>query len=399
MKVCKLLFCLMFPFTVFGQLTLPEIPTWIDSSKNAFINDSLLHPFFDQLIALQQGKPNKVNITHIGDSHIQADLISGTIRQNLQLVFGNGGRGFVFPYKAAGSNEPYGYRSKPSGEWKGARFVTNNMFDFGMSGFVLNTSDGNASLTIQAFDYESLNYRFTNGLIFYKSNAGMYIENLKGDLLDIILPNEEPTIKPFDFDTLCGGFNLKIKKPENEATDVSLYGFQLLNDNPGLVYNMLGVNGAEFRHYANSKFFEAQFKPLQSDLVILSLGTNDVYTSNFNEETVSAYIDTLVAKIRRVNPKAVILLSSPGDHYRLKHPNPNLPQLATLLHQKCIQNGLVYWDYFHLMGGSGSSKHLLAKGLYSSDKIHLSRAGYLLKGNLFTSAVLTSYLRYSHEKY
>lgn len=397
MKFIKLCLILILPFHVFGQINLPEIPEWIDLQKNTFVNDSLLVPVFKKLVALKQGQNNQINITHIGDSHLQADLISGTIRQNLQLIFGNAGRGFVFPYKAAGSNEPYGYKSKPAGEWKGSRFVTNNSNDFGMSGFVLNTNDGTASLSLQAFDFESLNYRFTNGLVFYKSNAGMYLENLKGDLLDILLPTDEPSIKTFDFDTLCGGFNLKIKQPENEATNVSIYGFQLKNDEKGILYNMLGVNGAEFRHYAQSKYFENQFAALNSNIVILSLGTNDAFTSNFNEEIVSAYIDSLTSKIKRSSPNAIIILTSPGDHFRLKHANGNLPKLCELLYQKSIQNGFVFWDFYHLMGGFGASKNWLAKGLYSADKIHLSRSGYILKGNLFTHVFLSSYLKYTNE--
>ena len=82
---------------------------------NRIENDSTsLKSFYkklEKLEKLEKTQKGRVTITHIGDSHIQADFLSGTIRQKIQLKFGNAGRGLIFPYRAAKSNEPSSYKT------------------------------------------------------------------------------------------------------------------------------------------------------------------------------------------------------------------------------------------------------------------------------------------------
>src|SRR5690349_6311513 len=71
------------------------------ADNKIFQPDSLaLRHFFNALDSLENGTRKKVIVIHLGDSHIQADLLSGRVRTLLQdsAVFGNGGRGLVFPY-------------------------------------------------------------------------------------------------------------------------------------------------------------------------------------------------------------------------------------------------------------------------------------------------------------
>jgi len=60
------------------------------SSDNNFTNLSLLNNLFEKLYRLENGfsSQDKINIVHVGDSHIQADFFSNTIRQDLQGHFG-----------------------------------------------------------------------------------------------------------------------------------------------------------------------------------------------------------------------------------------------------------------------------------------------------------------------
>ena len=81
--------------------------------------------FYQALDSLQNGTRQKVNVVHIGDSHIQADIFSGRMRSLLQDsdAFGNGGRGFVFPYPLARTNNPWNYKVTSTGLWSGCRNV------------------------------------------------------------------------------------------------------------------------------------------------------------------------------------------------------------------------------------------------------------------------------------
>src|SRR5512133_267315 len=97
-------------------LSSAEFP-FINYDADTLINPKHLLPFFNKLLKLENGETNQVSILHIGDSHIQADFLTREIRKNLQLRFGNAGRGLVFPLRVAGTNEPNDYRSSTNDNW------------------------------------------------------------------------------------------------------------------------------------------------------------------------------------------------------------------------------------------------------------------------------------------
>ena len=88
-----------------GEVTLSdgtegEVPLVYEHLYNA----KALTPFFEKLKALDTLKDRKLNIVHIGDSHIQGDAMTSQIRQRFQTEFGNAGLGFVFPYSLIHTN-------------------------------------------------------------------------------------------------------------------------------------------------------------------------------------------------------------------------------------------------------------------------------------------------------
>ncbi len=102
----------------------------VDFTKYDFIDTSLntiqfpqgsasFEPFFKKLDTLVFENRGKVRILHIGGSHLQADVISGRIREHLVKEYpgASAGRGFVFPYSAARTNTPASYASYYKGIW------------------------------------------------------------------------------------------------------------------------------------------------------------------------------------------------------------------------------------------------------------------------------------------
>lgn len=122
----------------------------IESSGNDFHNYQQLKPLFEKLYKLEHNKSGKVNIVHIGDSHIQADLFTNTIRQALQSRFGNGGYGFCFPYSLAKTNGTGYTKFTSNAVWNNRR----NIFpitdvSIGLSGIGFYTNKANASLQLE----------------------------------------------------------------------------------------------------------------------------------------------------------------------------------------------------------------------------------------------------------
>jgi hypothetical protein len=79
---------------------------FIAFAENRIEQSAVLKPFFQRLQELENRKTHQVRVLHIGDSHIQADFFTGWLRYLLQKRFGEAGRGLVFPYRQAGSQNP-----------------------------------------------------------------------------------------------------------------------------------------------------------------------------------------------------------------------------------------------------------------------------------------------------
>jgi hypothetical protein len=85
--------------------------SFIDPAKNSLQNDQrALLPFYQKLLELRNGLREQVIIYQIGDSHVQSGYLSGTARSALQKYFGNAGRGLIFPYRLARTNQPDDYQ-------------------------------------------------------------------------------------------------------------------------------------------------------------------------------------------------------------------------------------------------------------------------------------------------
>src|SRR6056297_2082300 len=82
---------------------------FINYNKNRLIGNADLpgfNVFFSQWKSLILNGDKKIEILHIGDSHIQADFFTGRIRSRLQEFFPGsiGARGIIFPYNLAATN-------------------------------------------------------------------------------------------------------------------------------------------------------------------------------------------------------------------------------------------------------------------------------------------------------
>ncbi|MFN3345161.1 MAG: hypothetical protein ACK412_05885, partial [Chloroherpetonaceae bacterium] len=74
--------------------------------------------FFRTMEEIRQGKKKKLNILHIGGSHIQADVWSGETRRLLrEWSHQEGERGFIFPQKLARSNGSPNFLVSYTGWW------------------------------------------------------------------------------------------------------------------------------------------------------------------------------------------------------------------------------------------------------------------------------------------
>lgn len=132
---------------------------FLNTAVNEINNVLTLRSFYNKLSQLSKTNAGQVRVVHLGDSHIQADYFSGEVRKLLQQKFGNAGRGFVFPYRAAGTNGPPDYKSQSSGNWQGTRCIYSlSDIPFGLGGITLQTESANAYFQIELLSNETNNF-------------------------------------------------------------------------------------------------------------------------------------------------------------------------------------------------------------------------------------------------
>jgi lysophospholipase L1-like esterase len=179
--------------------------------------------------------------------------------------------------------------------------------------------------------------------------------------------------------------------PNQEIEDFALNGLVLENDNSGVIYHSIGVNGAKASDYNKFRLFNEQLPVLNPDLVIISLGTNESFDKQSGEQYF-AHLDQMIQGIKEKNPQAcVLVMTSPPSVLHRKYKNTFIEKYAELIEDNAHLKNYAVWNLLDVFGGNKSIKRNAAKGYMAKDKVHYSKAGYEKQGELFFEAFLQSY--------
>ena len=176
-----------------------------------------------------------------------------------------------------------------------------------------------------------------------------------------------------------------------KESEYNLSGIILENDKPGVIYHSIGVNGTKVSDYNKYPMFFDQFPSLSTDLLIISLGTNEA----FNKWTTPYYISQIqmfIDKVRKNNPKMVILLMTPPPSlFKRRTPNTFVEGYGEALKQL---KDCVIWDLLTKLGGTSAPLQKEFEPLMAKDKVHYTREGYEKQGQLFAADFLAAYDNY-----
>lgn len=387
---------------------------FINPDASVIHNDvGALDSFFDKLHNLQKEKKGKVSVVHIGDSHIQADYFSGRLRKDFQRDFGNAGRGLIFPYQVAKTNGPPDYRSTSKADWQAKRNVfPDQPLPIGISGITIQTNDSTADISIRLKDKEGIDYSSNKMTLFHYKSAESYdfciLDSLGKEIGSISSENKTGTdfTSNVRFANPVSYLTLKCCAKNSTQNCARVFGVELENDSAGIIYHMIGVNGAMYEHYLKSEYFSRQLPELKPDLVILSLGTNESQHRNLDSLHLWNKMDSLIQSIRTGNPKAKILVTLPGDSFikmrknkkRYYTKNPELLEVKKIIMDYCKQNNIAYWDLMEVMGGFGSMGFWYKAGMADRYRMHFTAKGYGIQAELLYRALMKSYDTYLAKK-
>jgi len=368
-----------------------------NKNKIQYFGDSSAYQrIFTTLDSIALYGEGKLNVLHIGDSHIQADYFSGRMRTNMQqsIKGGESSRGFVFPYSVAKTNNPANYYEHYSGQWNVCKNIQKyETCDIGIGGITLETNSAGAYIEYKMREGEYAHYTFNRVKIFHEMDTSCFDIIFENDALVIdTIINERLGYTEFVMSSNLDSVKMRFVKNRPSQDHFKLFGVSLETDEPGITYSATGVNGAEVGSWLRCNKLNDHLEAMNLDWIIISLGTNDGYMKYFSPEQFYVNYDSLIRQIKTVAPQAAILLTTPGDNYRYKrYLNYNTKKTRDIILKVAKKHNISVWDLHTIMGGLNSISLWYSKGLTAGDKLHYSKKGYLLQGDLLYSAFMKSY--------
>lgn len=433
------------------------------SFKNAGIyNAETLDVFFQKLQDLEVNQNRKINIVHIGDSHIQADLMTDMLRQKFQERFGNAGLGFVFPHSLAKTNGSSHVRFSSNANWNSLRNIyPNDGSPVGLSGVALftNQNDFVIELTVRNENYIFNNLRVITpenkqlfGLanatktIVIKSNVSKTLthkiksgETLSGiaqrykttvtkirqanglrnnniragaslkiptgemelqkiEMTDFIPLENQPFISDYYYEYQHLEATDKIYLiPNKEHTSFALNGIVLENNQSGILYHSIGVNGAKYADYNKFPMFFEQLEALHPDLIIVSLGTNEAF-DKLCDQCFYEQLEEFLSILRAKHPNVAVLFTTPPPSlFKRRTPNNFVESYSNQIISNSLINRYSVWDLYRALGGNEAMQKLVDQRLIAKDRVHYSSAGYKEQGVLLFEALMETYQNYLNQ--
>lgn len=344
----------------------------------------------------------QITVAHFGDSHIQPGIFTGQVRNLLQMQKGAAGVGLIFPYSAAKTYAPLSYKSIHYGKWQYAKGLEPRpRLPLGVSGMTIRTADPAAGFMITFREPQPEHYRRLK--LFFKGGNGSYDFRVLSRNHEVVVPasQQHPDIPYYEL-TLPDSssfIHVQVLKTDDAQNSFEFYGMSLESVNDaGLLWHSLGVGGAPFGAVLKSVLIDTQLPVLNPDLIVLDYGTNDfLYTQQIPAGLEREIVQT-INWVRQLVPDASILLTSTQDMYRYGQDVLAAADFSQMIRRIARDQHCGLYDWYRISGGPGSMPKWVKSRHARPDHIHLSKDGYLLKGELFANAFQKTAIRYSTEQ-
>jgi lysophospholipase L1-like esterase len=388
------------------QFIAPVAKHKIDSCKKGvtciedYSQDGNAMEAFVKSLAQSNSKP--VRIAFYGDSFIEGDILTSSLRDTLQRVFGGRGVGFV-PI----TSEVSQFRTSVKhsfANWNTSSIIGKYEEEptFGISGHNFIPQEGNLVEYSPGFGAS-----LSKISLFYASEFSQTLHYVIRDTLEIdtvIMPSSRLT--KIDLINLKSK-NIRIKFSETDSlrsapNGLTLFGACLESGSGIYVDNlaMRGNSGIALSRISNAMLKESnQIRPYK--LIVLQFGLNVV--SEFDSIQYSGYAESMIRVVNKLKASFTdcsFLIVSVSD--RSSNQNGTFKTIPGILEMRKAQRivakktGIAFWDLFAAMGGENSMPNYVnAKpALAAKDYTHLN-----FKGGKKIAKRLSDALLYEKEKY
>jgi hypothetical protein len=359
-------------------------------------NKNGLDKFFG---ALDSKSKTPVRIAFFGDSYIEGDILCADLRSNLQNKYGGKGVGLM-PISSQIASFRKTVKHSFAG-WDSQSIInTKEYAKMGISGHCFYPDKGAwvkySGVKMPHLEYVEqayLLYRLPEGdaSISYRINESKENTSVKLPLsskvaMYKITADSIGTIQ-FDF-------------PSNNRS-LCIYGISL-QDKSGVIvdnFSLRGSPGTTLK-LLSEDILKQTDSLLSYDLIILQYGLNVMSANRKNYSSYQKGMQETVEHLKKCFPKSSILLLSMGDRSMHKDGGyvtmPGAMAMVSCQKAVCAETGIVFWNMFEAMGGSGSMVEMVKTKPQraSKDYTHLT-----FEGGKYLGEILFNTMMFEKKKY
>jgi hypothetical protein len=352
-----------------------------------------LDSFSKKLHELRTGVKRKVRIAYFGDSMIEGDLLTQTLRQSLQQLFGGTGVGYV-PITSPVSQFRITAVANYSETWENENLKEGRNNRLFLSGYSFHTSNG----WVQIRDYSIKNDSVTVTKSLLCGNTSKQI--------NIAVNNQSFSIKG---DSLFNRIVLNNDKAKSIRVAISndklpVYGVTFESDSGIFLDNFAfrGISGVELAKI-DSAFLSAIANTNPYDLIVFQYGVNLLFRPNENNFTwYREAMQPIVRKFRNCFPQSDIVIISTADRaFRYNGEYKSAVGIDTLIKEQALlahDTKSVFYNQFASMGGTNSIVEWTKTkpSMANKDYVHPNFRGAEVLGHYLFDALMRDYEKYVH---
>ncbi len=371
-------------------------------------NDPAMLDLFFETLDSCKTQNRVVRVLHYGDSQIEQDRLSATLRDGLQKIAGGMGVGMIPAVQTIPSRT---LRQEYEGSIK--RYLL-----YGPTGLraphtrygpmaAVSEVDGYAYLIVNALRRQDsdISNHFTKIRLLVGNNSSDFKATL--ELKD---KYDTKTIKEagLDFKVITWELN----RPENSFSlflngSAEIYGI-LLDGPAGVAVDNIPLRGSSGNLFTgiDSRLLHAAYRAMDVQLFMLEFGGNRM-PSIHSQEDIDNYVDAIGRQIRYLKtlvPGAEVLFIGPADMSCSidgeMQSYPLLEELIEGLKKVVLENDASFWDLYQVMGGRNSMISWVntQPPLAAPDHIHFTLKGADKIADLLNENIALCYSYYQFRK-
>jgi lysophospholipase L1-like esterase len=327
---------------------------------------------------------------HYGDSNVAADLWTAVARRTLQARFGDGGAGYLVP-RPHGSWNRSSASVRAGSSWKTRRLGFAKRFGpvdglWGLAGVAMEASAPRSWLEIRVPSWPE-GAQVELHLLGRANGGRLAVAVDRGPTKVVDTKGAGQTLVVHRL-ALASGTH-KVRARLVGAEPVRVLGAVVERRRPGVVYDVLGINGHRVTAISQwvAGLIKAQLSRRPADLVVLSYGGNEGLDHRLTLAEYERQLRSALGRVRTLAPKASCLLTGP---VAMCPERPRVTKIAQIQRRVAPEFGCGFWDSAAVGGGPGSLCQWIRADptLVARDRLHLRQAGYEIIGRQFTRALL-----------